>query len=152
MLIHNVTINYIMVAVQCAMSATSLIDLFLLHGINSIRVQSPSLFLSKTVRSQRYIRHIRTTFIIFSPITRKCMPLFQEANANNSRHCSECFQRQNNKQRIVASVDHLKPYNFFWWGMAKDQTYSNIPRNKDSVKEKHTGCSLQLHQQNFNTQ
>ena len=39
----------VMVAVQGAMNATSITDLFLLHGINNIRIGSPSLLLCKTV-------------------------------------------------------------------------------------------------------
>lgn len=49
-------------------------------------------------------------------------------------------------------VHNLKPCNFFWWGMSMDQMYTIIPLNKESDKEEHSGCSLQLHQQHFNTQ
>jgi len=48
MLINNVPFNYIKVAVQCAMNATSITNLFLPHRINNIRIGSPSLLLCKT--------------------------------------------------------------------------------------------------------
>jgi hypothetical protein len=86
-----------MVAVQCAMNATSITDLFLQQGIKNIRIGSPSLLLRKTVSSERYVRHMGTQLFIISQITRKLVPFFRKQMRTILGTVQSVSSRQNNK-------------------------------------------------------
>jgi hypothetical protein len=60
------------------MSATSITDLFLLHGINNIRIASPSLFLRYDCKFTVIVRHTRKPLFIISPSTIKLMHFFRK--------------------------------------------------------------------------
>jgi hypothetical protein len=144
MLIHNVPFNYIMVAVQHAISATRITDLFVLHRINNIRIGSHSLILCKI---HWYVTHSVTPIFVICPITRKFRRFFDKTMQTILGTAQSVFGDRITRRGLwpTCSPD-VRLCHFCLWGMSKDQLYSNNPHRKDNLKEKHSGYSLQFHQ------